>query len=235
MEENNHSKEMHKWHGDFIPWFGQCLLHVVVTSFGQGLHSTPLKWSKDQTWVPRFSSLYQVFPLWGIFTSWSLSPLHNWYQVNHKSKRGSIIKHTRQTRSNSRTQVKREKHKDSTTVLQVKTSAQISILWSKSLNSMSRHCRMFNDCLVWSSMRIRVPFIAPRDLWAVGAPFDKLWLPSVHERTGQSSAPLNSEQCPISFLLWRSRPLPAVAEPPELFQLKCPSRTLKGSNTPKQE
>jgi hypothetical protein len=27
----------------------------------------------------------------------------------------------------------------------------------------------------------------------------------------------------------------AVAEPPELFQLKCPSRTLKGSNTLKQE
>jgi hypothetical protein len=60
--EENHNKEMHKWHGDFIPWFGQCLLHVVVTSFDQGLHSTPLKWSKDQTWVPQFSSLYQVFP-----------------------------------------------------------------------------------------------------------------------------------------------------------------------------
>jgi hypothetical protein len=27
----------------FLLWFGQCLLHVVVTSFGQGLHSTPLK------------------------------------------------------------------------------------------------------------------------------------------------------------------------------------------------
>jgi hypothetical protein len=26
-----------------------------------------------------------------------------------------------------------------------------------------------------------------------------------------------------------------VAKPPELFQLKCPSRTLKGSNTLKQE
>jgi hypothetical protein len=26
-----------------------------------------------------------------------------------------------------------------------------------------------------------------------------------------------------------------VAEPPELFQLKCPSHTLKGSNTLKQE
>jgi hypothetical protein len=27
----------------------------------------------------------------------------------------------------------------------------------------------------------------------------------------------------------------SVAEPPELFQLKCPSHTLKGSNTLKQE
>jgi hypothetical protein len=43
MEGNNHNKEMHKCHDDFIPWFDQCLLHVVVTSFGQGLHSTPLK------------------------------------------------------------------------------------------------------------------------------------------------------------------------------------------------
>jgi hypothetical protein len=36
-------KKMHKRHDDFIPWFGQCLLHFVVISFGQGLHSTPLK------------------------------------------------------------------------------------------------------------------------------------------------------------------------------------------------
>jgi hypothetical protein len=43
-------------------------------------------------------------------------------------------------------------------------------------------------------------------------------------------------------LPWESVPLlpttmllQGVAEPPELFQLKCPSRTLKGSNTLKQE
>jgi hypothetical protein len=28
-------RKMCKWHSDFIPWFGECLLHVVVTSFGQ--------------------------------------------------------------------------------------------------------------------------------------------------------------------------------------------------------
>jgi hypothetical protein len=164
---------MHKWHGDFILWFGQCLLHVVVTSFGQGLHSTPLKWSKDQTWVPRFSSLSQVFSLWGISTSWSLSPLHNWSQVNHKSKR-EVESNTRdKTRNNSHTQVKREKHKDITSVLQLKTSAQISICQSKGVNSMSRRCRMFNDCLVLSSMCLGIPFIAPRDLGDIGAPFGR--------------------------------------------------------------
>jgi hypothetical protein len=90
-------RKMHKWHGDFIPWFGQCLLHVVVTFFSQGLHSISLKWSKYQTWVPQFYSLSQVFPLWGISTIWSLSPLQDWSQLNHKSKRGNRTTHTRQT------------------------------------------------------------------------------------------------------------------------------------------
>jgi hypothetical protein len=43
LEDNNCNEETHKRHNDFIPWFGQCLLHVVVTSFSQGLHSTHLK------------------------------------------------------------------------------------------------------------------------------------------------------------------------------------------------
>jgi hypothetical protein len=34
----------------------------------------------------------------------------------------------------------------------------------------------------------------------------------------------------LDFWIWSS-----MAEPHELFQLKCPSRTLKGSNTLKQE
>jgi hypothetical protein len=80
-------KKMHKGHDKFIPWFEQCLFHIVVTSFGQGLHSTPFKWFKDQTWVPCCSSLYQI-PLWGISTSWSLSRLHEWSQSKHKSKEG---------------------------------------------------------------------------------------------------------------------------------------------------
>jgi hypothetical protein len=37
-------------------------------------------------------------------------------------------------------------------------------------------------------MRIGVPFIAPRDIGAVGSPFERPWLPSVRGCTGQSGA-----------------------------------------------
>jgi hypothetical protein len=36
--------------------------YIVVTSFGQGLHSIPLKWSNDQLWVPQVSSLVIFLP-----------------------------------------------------------------------------------------------------------------------------------------------------------------------------
>jgi hypothetical protein len=64
----------------FFLWFGQSLLHVVATSFGQGLHSTPLKWSKDQTWVPRILTyinlVYEETPQIGVshaLHKWSIS------------------------------------------------------------------------------------------------------------------------------------------------------------------
>jgi hypothetical protein len=59
---------------------------------------------------------------------------------------------------------------------------------------------MLRECLVYSSMRLGVPFIAPRQLGAVECIPGRQFLPSVAWRTGH---------CPvrISFLLWRSRPL----------------------------
>jgi hypothetical protein len=41
---------------------------------------------------------------------------------------------------------------------------------------------------MYCSMRLGVPFIAPRKLGAVGAPFGRQFLPSVRWRTGQSGA-----------------------------------------------
>jgi hypothetical protein len=48
---------------------------------------------------------------------------------------------------------------------------------------------MFKVCFGVSSMRLGVPFIAPRQLGAVGGNPGRLFLPSVGWRTGQSGAP----------------------------------------------
>jgi hypothetical protein len=48
---------------------------------------------------------------------------------------------------------------------------------------------MLSECLGGSSMRLGVPFIAPRQLGAVGGQLGRQFLPSVEWRTGQSGAP----------------------------------------------
>jgi hypothetical protein len=48
---------------------------------------------------------------------------------------------------------------------------------------------MIKECLDCSSMRLVVPFIAPRQLGAVAGNLGRLILPSVGWRTGQSGAP----------------------------------------------
>jgi hypothetical protein len=48
---------------------------------------------------------------------------------------------------------------------------------------------MIKECLVDSSMRLGVPFIAPRQLGAVGTQQGRQFLPCVGWRTGQSGAP----------------------------------------------
>jgi hypothetical protein len=49
--------------------------------------------------------------------------------------------------------------------------------------------RMLKVCLGDSSMRLGVPFIAPRQLGAVGSILGRQFLPSIGWRTGQSGAP----------------------------------------------
>jgi hypothetical protein len=48
---------------------------------------------------------------------------------------------------------------------------------------------MIIECLVCSSMRLGVPFIAPRQLGAVGSNLGRQFLPSVGWPTGQSGTP----------------------------------------------
>jgi hypothetical protein len=59
---------------------------------------------------------------------------------------------------------------------------------------------VLKECLVVSSMRLGVPFIAPRQLGAVESNPRRQFLPSVAWRTGHCLVW-------ISFLIWRSRPL----------------------------
>jgi hypothetical protein len=54
---------------------------------------------------------------------------------------------------------------------------------------------MLRECLVCSSMRLGVPFIAPRQLGAVECIPGRQFLPSVAWRTGQSGAPPDIVRC----------------------------------------
>jgi hypothetical protein len=57
--------------------------------------------------------------------------------------------------------------------------------------------RMFKVCLVYSSMRLGVPFIAPRQLGAVESNPGRQFLPYVGWRTGQSGVPPD-KHCSLS-------------------------------------
>jgi hypothetical protein len=63
-----------------------------------------------------------------------------------------------------------------------------------------------------SSMRLGVPFIAPRQLGAVGGILGRQFLPSVGWRTGQSGVPLDNHcSCPVPDSL-PNRAQPTVAD-----------------------
>jgi hypothetical protein len=69
---------------------------------------------------------------------------------------------------------------------------------------------MFLLSLVFSSMRLGVPFIALRQLGAVGGQLGRPNLPSVRCTTGQSVHHRTvsvAVRCAISFHIWRVRPL----------------------------
>jgi hypothetical protein len=88
----------------------------------------------------------------------------------------------------------------------------------------SRSLRMFLECLGDSSMRLRVPFIAPRQLGVVGGQQGRPFLPSVGWRTGQSGAP------PDSHCRWSGAdPLPILAQTTVADSWQLAHRTLSGA------
>jgi hypothetical protein len=109
---------------------------------------------------------------------------------------------------------------------------------TRSIKCVETECEdleLLSECLGSSSMRLGVPFIAPRQLGAVGVQHGRQFLPSVGWRTGQSGAPPdNHYSCPVRDLL------PILAQPTvaDLWQLahwtlsgahrtvRCPCRPL---------
>jgi hypothetical protein len=58
---------------------------------------------------------------------------------------------------------------------------------------------MIKECLVFSFMRLGVPFIAPRQLGAVESNPGRQFLPSVNWCIGQSGAPPDTVRCRFLF------------------------------------
>jgi hypothetical protein len=113
------------------------------------------------------------------------------------------------------------KHNEFTTRTELKSL-------TKSIKCAETECgrlRMLKVCLGYSSMRLGVPFIAPRQLGAVGGILGRLILPYVGWCTGQSGAPPDSH---CSCLVRDS--LPNLAQPTiaDLWQLA--HRTLSGAH-----
>jgi hypothetical protein len=83
---------------------------------------------------------------------------------------------------------------------------------------------MFLVSLVYCSMRQGVPFIAPRQLGAVGDQHGRLFLPSAEWCTGQSGAPPDSHcSCSVHDLL------PYRAQPTIAPRDRLAHRTLSGA------
>jgi hypothetical protein len=98
----------------------------------------------------------------------------------------------------------------------------------KSIKCAETECgrfRMLKVCLGSSSMRLGVPFIAPRQLGAVGGILGRQFLPSVGWRTGQFGAPLDIH-CSLSDVDL----LPFLAQPTVGSSGWLAHRTLSGAH-----
>jgi hypothetical protein len=113
------------------------------------------------------------------------------------------------------------KHKEFTTRTELKSL-------TRSIKCAETECgrlRMLSECLGPSSMRLGVPFIAPRQLGVVGGQQGRLSLPSVGWRTGQPGAPPDSHcSCPVRDLL------PILAQTTVAESWRLAHQTLSGAH-----
>jgi hypothetical protein len=143
-----------------------------------------IQWS---TWIPRSFSLVFFSRLRGISTSWSLLPLQYRSQRSTRVREGKQLtqdlnrsKHTHTSEEVS-TQTR---HREFATQTVLKSQER----WSDCVGAESRRLRMFIASLVYCSMCLGVPFVAPRQLRAIGDQLGRQILPSIEWCTGQSGA-----------------------------------------------
>jgi hypothetical protein len=87
---------------------------------------------------------------------------------------------------------------------------------------------MLRECLVFSSMRLGVSFISPRQLGAVRDQTGRHFLPSVEWCTGQSGAPPDNHcSCPVRNLLpYLAQPTVAPPGPLAHRTVRCDQPTV---------
>jgi hypothetical protein len=171
----------------FILWFGQVTLayfHVMASQWTR-VALNPFHVIQWSTWIPRSFSLEFFSRLRGISTSWSLSPLQYWSQEKHKSKGGKAT-HARLNTQQTHTHTHNPRLGHKNTVHEFSTRKVLRSLTQrfKCVAAESRCLRLFRECLVWCSMRLGIPFIAPRQLGVVGDPIGRQFLPSIGWCTG---------------------------------------------------
>jgi hypothetical protein len=153
---------------------------------GRGLHSTPFKCSNDQLeyhdFLPySFSPVCEESPQVGASRPYNKDHKEGTrVRLGEQHTQHTNPQHTHKSRLELETQ-----HREFTTRTELKSLTQ-SI---KCAEAECESLRMLSECLGYSSMRLGVLFIAPRQLGAVGDQHGRLSLPSVEWRTGQSSAP----------------------------------------------
>jgi hypothetical protein len=114
----------------------------------------------------------------------------------HGCKGGKSNTHKTQSKRQTRTLVTTwalSSHTEFSTQEELKLLSQ----WIKCARMKSWCLEMIKECLVFSSMRLGVPFTGPRQLGAVGSNPGRQFLSSVGWRTGQSGAPLD-RHCLVS-------------------------------------
>jgi hypothetical protein len=168
-EHSQSKREQSQDTREFISSFGQVKLayfHVVASQWTR-VALNPFQVIQWSTWIPRHFFLISFSRLRGISTSWSLLPLQDDHKERTRVRLGRATDTRLKNAAHQRTQVKnwaQMTHRDFSTRTELKSLTQ----QSECAGAESGCLRMLSECLCISSMRLGVPFIAPRQLGAVG-------------------------------------------------------------------